>query len=113
MGTVGQKIFLEDLLVVYEDYIVSNTEDYVTYLGGNAFRFKQGIDPTKCKIVVVYYNTSNLSLDNIRTKLSHTELNSESNKDVNGNASQAYINMKPSLDLTNAHTLLDIKTKHI
>ena len=42
MGTVGQKIFLEDLLVVYEDYIVSNTEDYVTYLGGNAFRFKQG-----------------------------------------------------------------------
>lgn len=103
----GQKVFLDDLVVYKDDFIVADTGKYIEYIEGNAFRFKEDVNPADLRIGVLYYTPSNLSLDNIRTQIDKNEMDTNAAKDVNNRASAKYLSLKDPLDLTNDPTLLD------
>ena len=103
----GQKIFLEDLIVTYEDYLVINPSRYITHLEGNAFKFNPGVDPTKINVGIMYYQGLNLSLDKIRRRLTPEEMKENALLDIEGNTPPAYESMKPSLNLDSDPTLID------
>ena len=103
----GQKIFLEDLIVTYEDYLVIDPSRYITHLEGNAFKFNPGVDPTKINVGIMYYQGLNLSLDKIRRKLTPEAMKDNALLDIEGIPNPSYTTMKPPLNLDDDPTLID------
>lgn len=97
--TPDRRIFLDNMIVLYNDNVYLDASEYLIECDNNVFKFKSAIDSRKCKIIAYYYNIANESVD-IIYKLPDPTLIEFGNEDINGIAPDYYQDLKVPLKLS-------------